>query len=186
MIAQFNSNWETDDAIRRQIRMPGGRHPHRESVARVRRKLRDDGVVTSERVFVNGRLPTGAKYKCSSRGTTIKSFNWVTVGLKNPYNHRERRRQRIEQACKLRECGALQKPPALRDRPRHVSARAVVDPVYYEPTQRDPVFAAMAERIQRDGERNAARRAELAAQARGTRSGQVPGRVLPPERPPPE
>lgn len=186
-IAEVTSNWQKDRQLAREITMPNGRHPHPESVARVRRKLRDDGLISSQRVFVNGKLPTGAKYDRSSRGTTIKVFNWAAVGLKNPFNHRERRRQRMDQARILRERGELQKaPPPQRDRPRHVSARALVDPSEHLPTRIDPEFAAKAEQIQRDQERNAARRAELAAAAKGARSGQVPGRVLPPERPPPE
>lgn len=176
-----DSCWQTDSRLSEVLRRPDGRAYHPESIARVRRQLRDDGIISSTRVFVGGLLPTSARHKRSSRGTTIKAFIWRAIEQKNPFSRRERRLKRQEQASELRAAGELQKPPA----PRHVSARAIVDPVRM-PTTIDPELARMAEQIQRDAARSEARRRELADAARGTRSGQVPGRALPPERPPPE
>ena len=182
-IASFgDSCWVTDRKLVEALpRRPDGRTYHPESGARSRRRLRDDGVISSVRVFVGGLLPTSARHKRSSRGTTIKVFNWRAIEQKNPFSRRERRLKRQEQARELRDAGELQKPPA----PRHVSARAIVDPVQ-TPAPRDPELERMAAQIQRDQERHAARRRELADAANVTRSGQVPGRVPPPERPPPE
>jgi hypothetical protein len=178
-IASFGEScWQTYRRLSEILRRPDGRSYHSESIARVVRQLRDAGVVHSERVFVNGKLPTSARHARSSRGTTIKAFNWRAIEQKNPFSRRERRLKRQEQARELREAGELQKPPA----PRHVSARAIVDPVQHAPTRLDPELARMAEQIQRDQATWAERRQDTA----GTRSGQVPGRVRPPERPPPE
>lgn len=175
-VARFGEScWLTDRAIAERIRMPNGRTPHAESCARVRRQLRDEGVITSQRVFVGGKLPTQAKYKTSSRGTTIKSFIWRAIETKNPFSRRERRLARQVQAAELRNAGELQKPP--RDRPRHVDARAIVDPVR-GPVPIDPEFARYRDEILEHQERN----------ARGVRprAEYVDGHARAPERPPPE
>jgi hypothetical protein len=182
-VASFgDSCWQTDARLSEVLKRPDGRRYHPESIARARRQLRDAGILSSTRVFVGGLLPTSARHKRSSRGTTIKAFNWRAIEQKNPFSRRERRLKRQEQARELREAGELQKPPA----PRHVSARAIVDPVQRSSAPLDPELVRMAEQIQRDQERHAERRRELADGATGTRSGLAPGRVLPPERPPPE
>jgi hypothetical protein len=172
-IARYGeSNWRTDRDTAEAIRMPNGRVPHRESVARVRRQLRDEGIISSQRVFVGGKLPTQAKYRTSSRGTTIKSFNWRAVDTKNPFSRRERRVARQVQAIELRKAGQLQKPP--RDRPRHVAVVPTVQP----PVPIDPEFARYRDEILEHQERN--------ARSVRPRAEYVDGHARAPERPPPE
>ncbi len=175
-IARYGeSNWRTDADTAASIRMPNGRIPHRESVARVRRQLRDEGIISSQRVFVGGKLPTQAKFKTSSRGTTIKSFNWRAVATKNPFSRRERRLARQVQAVELRAAGQIQKPPS--DRPRHVDARAIVDPVRV-PVPLDPYFAHFGDQM--------IKLTEQRERAARPRSEHVHGHARAPERPPPE
>ena len=178
-IASFgDSCWQTYRRVSEAIRRPDGRRYHPESVARVCRQLRDRELVRHERVFVGGKMPTRAKYKASSRGTTIKAFNWRVLGERNPFTPLHRRQARQEQARELREAGELQKPP----RPRHVSARAIVEPVQM-PTARDPFFERQAARIQADQALAEQRRRELAEASARARTGE-PERARPPERPP--
>lgn len=171
--------WQTDTRLSEVLRRPDGRRYHPESIARARRQLRDAKIITSERVFVGGKIPQ-AKFR-SSRGTTIKSFNWRAIEQKNPFSRRERRLRRQEQAREARAAGDVMKPPA----PRYAAARAIVEPVHM-PAPIDPELARMAERIQRDQERAQARRNEAAMSATRRPSAAVPACVRPPERPPPE
>ena len=46
--------WQTDAQVGEVLRRPDGRRYHPESIARSRRQLRDEGIITSERVFVGG------------------------------------------------------------------------------------------------------------------------------------
>lgn len=174
-VASFGEScWQTDTKLSEVLQRPDGRGYHPESIARSRRKLRDAGVISSQRVFVNGLMPTHAKHKRSSRGTTIKAFNWRAIEQKNPFSRRERRLLRFEQARAAKEAGELVKPPR-SPAPRHGSARAMVDPVRM-PVVIDPEFARLAERAQSYGARRDATPLRSEASAR-------PGA---PERPPPE
>jgi hypothetical protein len=189
VIASFgDSCWLTDESIRERIRMPNGRKPHRESVARVRRFLRDRGVINSTRVFVNGRLPTHAKYDRSTRGTTINAFQWRVISTKSPFSRRERQLTRYEQERKAREEGQLQKRPASpQPAPRHSAPQPspAGPPRVPSPLQRDPEIDEMARVAQAALERHAAARA--AASASCTRSEPDSGHApLAAERGPPE
>lgn len=170
LIASFGEScWLTSAALAERITMPNGRKPHPESVARVRRLLRDDGVIQSERVFVNGKLPTHAKYERSTRGTTINAFIWRAVSKKSPFSRRERQLARFEQARKLRKAGELQKRPAREPQtaPRHSAPppSPVPAPRIVPAVQRDPEIDRMAAEIQALQERNAAARAARAGRA---------------------
>jgi hypothetical protein len=178
-IASFGEScFQTYRRLSEVIRRPDGRSYHPESIARACRELRDGGQITSERVFVGGTLPTCAKFRTSSRGTTIKAFNWRAIEQKNPFSRRERRLRRQEHARELREAGALQKPV----RPRHVFARAIVDPVQMPPPLRDPELERIIGRARASSEA----RQELERRARKASSEQVAGHAAAPERPPPE
>lgn len=172
------SCWRTYRRLSEVIRRPDGRSYHLESIARACRELRDAGLMTSRRVFVGGLLPTKAKHKTSSRGTTIKAFNWRAIDQKNPFNRRERRLCRQRQALELRAAGELQKPPA----PRHVSARAIVEPVHMPTPRLDPEL----ERIIGEVRALTERRQEIERWTADARSGQASGQASARERPPPE
>lgn len=165
--------WQTDARLSEVLRRPDGRAYHRESIARARRQLRDAQIISSERVFVGGKIPQ-AKYR-SSRGTTLKTFNWRAIAEKNPFSRRERRLHRQDQAREAREAGELVKGP--RTAPRHVSSRSIVDPVQM-PVALDPEFVRLAAAAQTPQRRHTA--------ATNTRAEQVSERVSAPERPPPD
>jgi hypothetical protein len=86
--------WRTDARLGDGINRPDGRRYHPESIARVRRQLRDAKIITSERVFVGGKIPSLKAKFTSSRGTTVKTFNWRAIEQKNPFTRRERRIKR--------------------------------------------------------------------------------------------
>lgn len=176
-IASFGSScFETYGAMQEVIKRPDGRGYHRESIARSARKLRDAHIVASQRIFVGGLLPITAKNRegkwRSSRGTTIKAFQWRAIEQKNPFNRRQQRLIRYAQASKARESGAAEKRPA--PAPRHVSARAIVEPVHM-PVPVDPEMARLVARAQSYATRTPQREPEQAA-----------GRPRAPERPPPD
>jgi hypothetical protein len=140
--------------------------------------LRDARVISSERVFVGGKIPSLKAKWASSRGTTVKTFNWRAIEQKNPFSRREQRVKRQEQARVSREAGELQRPAA----PRYTSARAIVEPVRTPAPPLDPellgVIGTARARNERWQERAAALdRKERVAAAAGT---------IAPERPPPE
>jgi hypothetical protein len=168
--------YQTDTRLSEKLRRPDGRAYHPESIARARRWLRDAGVITSERVFVGAKLPN-AKWR-SSRGTTIKTFNWRSIEQKNPFSRRQQRQRRQEQAAATRATGEAVPPP----RPRHMAP--VADHVYAgRKTELDPELARIAAAAQAAQERNEQRRAlELARNAGNGSSILRP----PPERPPPD
>ena len=121
-IASFGEScWLTDARLRDLIKDEVGREYHPESIGRARRQLRDAKIIQCERVYPNGKLPTHAKYKRSTHGTTIKTFDWRAISEKNPFNRRERRLRRMEQAAAARELGEI-----VRDAPRHASVPALV------------------------------------------------------------
>lgn len=177
-VARFGGvNWQTDSALREKLRRPDGKLYHRESIARARRWLRDAGLISSTRIMMGEKIP-GAKYNGgrSTRGTTLKTFHWRALSLKNPFSRRERKRVRIEQAKASRAAGELV--------PRHSSAyrhaeSPTVTPRRYE---LDPETAELARRAQAASEARAARQHAGAA----ARPGPVPVRVAAPERPPPD
>ncbi len=171
--------WQTDAALSEVITHEDGRGYHPESIARSRRKLRDANVISSVRIFVNGKIPSiHAKWR-SARGTTVKSFNWRALEQKNPFSRRERRLHRQEQARTAREAGEFAKPTAKPPAPRHVSARAIVDPVQHRPVPLDPELARLAEQAQQAQATWAERRAAAPVTRDGMRNSV-------PERPPPE
>ena len=133
------------------------------------------GIITSDRVFVGGKIPSlKAKFR-SARGTTVKAFNWRAIEQKNPFSRHERRIKRQEQARVSREAGELRAPA-----PRYVAARAIVDPVRVPAPLPDPEFERIIGELQTLSARRQAR--EMA----GAGAGQVAGCALAPERPPPE
>jgi len=166
--------YQTDTRLAEKLRRPDGRAYHPESIARCRRWLRDAGVITSERVFVGAKLPN-AKWR-SSRGTTLKTFNWRAVDQKNPFSRRQQRQKRQEQAAATRATG-----DAVPPRPRHIAP--VVDHTYAgRKTELDPELQAIAQRVQQQQERNDARRALQSARNAGGGSSILQA----PERPPPD
>jgi hypothetical protein len=141
-IASFGEScWLTDARLRELIKAEVGREYHPESIGRARRQLRDANVIQCERVFPNGKLPTHAKYKRSTHGTTIKTFNWKAIEQKNPFSRRERRLRRMEQAAAARELGEI-----VRDTPRHASVPALVyrRPPTAPPSELKAEFESMA------------------------------------------
>jgi hypothetical protein len=156
-IASFGEScWLTDARLRDLIKDVSGREYHPESIARARRQLRDAKIIQCERVFPNGKLPTNAKYRRSSHGTTIKTFDWQAIKQKNPFTRRERRLRRMEQAAKARELGDI-----VKDAPRYTSAPAIV---YRQPAPAPPsAFKDEIERIAADAMAAQALRAEREA-----------------------
>ena len=160
-IASFgDSSWVTDARLGESIRRPDGRRYHPESIARVRRQLRDARIIESTRVFPNGELPTQAKYRYSSHGTTIKKFIWSAISQKNPFSRRAQKLKRIEQAQKAREAGDVVKAA-----PRYTAASAIANQPPRQPVPRSSFtdeierLAAEAQAAQsRNAEREAARR----------------------------
>jgi hypothetical protein len=159
----------------RRDQPPDGRRYHPESIARVRRQLRDAKIITSERVFVGGKIPSLKAKFTSSRGTTVKTFTWRAIDQKNPFARSERRIKRQEQARATREAGELRRPA-----PRYVAVRAIVEPVRMPAPPLDPELARIIGEARTLAERRQERVAERA------HSEQVPGRVLASERAPPE
>ena len=167
--------WQTDAQVGEVLRRPDGRRYHPESIARSRRKLRDRGIITSDRVFVGGKIPSiKAKYR-SARGTTVKTFIWRAIEQKNPFSRHERRIKRQEQARRSREAGEL-RPPT----PRYVSARATIEPVRMPAPLPDPELERIIGKVRTLNERYQERESACA------RARQVAIRALAPERPPPE
>jgi hypothetical protein len=172
--------FQTDTRLQHELFRPDGKRYHRESIARARRRLRDNGFITSTRIFTNDPIP-GAKYNkgCSTRGTTLKTFNWRSVALKNPFSRRARRELRVSQAQAARAAGELVRVPTQRpapDVPREPGPRYSSPPS--SPPKLDPEMAALIETA-----RSAHEQRERAAAAR---VGQVPVRAVAPERPPPD
>jgi len=173
-VASFGDTcWQTDGKLQESLRRPDGRRYHVESIARARRRLRDQGFISSVRVFMGAKIP-GAKWR-SARGTTLKAFNWRTIAQKNPFSRRERRRARQEQAAAAKAAGEL--VPA---RPRFSGVTTAIEPTYRPPTSPlDPDLAAVIETARSAHEQRQQR-------AAAARSGQVPGRAAAPDRPPPD
>lgn len=174
-VAQFDCNFETDTKLQQVLRRPDGGVYHPESIARVRRALRDARLITSDRVFMGQKMP-GAKY-ASARGTTIKTFNWRAVVEKNPMSRRQRRLARQQQAAVLRSAGELVKPPARSapppDRPRYSAPLTATPP---PPADLAEVISATSAALERRGWERAA----------GERTGPEPVRSSAAERPPPD
>lgn len=175
-IASFGGAcWQKDVRLSEVLRRPDGRRYHPESIARARRKLRDDRIITSERVFVGGKISSIKAKWTSSRGTTVKSFNWRAIEQKNPFSRHEQRIKRQEQARVSREAGELR-----ASSPRYVSVRAIVEPVRMPAPLADPEFERIIGDLRTLSERRQAR------DTVGARAGQVAGCALAPELPPPE
>jgi hypothetical protein len=171
-IASFgDSCWLTDARLGESIQRSDGRPYHTESIARVRRQLRDAKIIESTRVLPNGALPTQAKYGHSTRGTTIKRFNWAAIEQKNPFNRRERRNRRIEQAVTARAAGDI-----VRAAPKHAATGAIVHREQSRPLRTDDPHvqeilrlgeqgrAAAELREQREAARQRARQAKQQAE----------------------
>jgi hypothetical protein len=167
--------WQTDARLGQGISRPDGRRYHPESIARARRQLRDAKIITSERVFVGGKIPSLKAKFTSSRGTTVKTFNWRAIEQKNPFTRRERRVKRQEQARATREAGELRRPAA-----RYVAVRAIVEPVRMAAPPLDPELARIIGEARTLAERRQERMAERA------RSEPASGCALASERAPPE
>lgn len=121
--------YQTDAALQHVLKRPDGKPYHRESIARARRRLARDGFITSTRIFTNDKIP-GAKYNGgrSTRGTTLKTFNWRRLAVRSPFSRRERRELRIKQAQAARAAGEL--APA---RPRYSGVTSAVEPTFTPP-----------------------------------------------------
>jgi hypothetical protein len=166
--------YQTDTRLAEKLRRPDGRPYHVESIARVRRQLRDAGVISSERVHVGAKLPN-AKWK-SSRGTTLKTFNWRSVEAKNPFSRREQRQRRQEQAQATRAIG-----DAVPAKPRYMAVIAE-QPHTSRKGELDPEILKLANAAQAAQERNEQRRNMQAARNAGGGASILRA----PERPPPE
>lgn len=180
-VAQFDCNFETDGKLREVIRRPDGAPYHRESIARVRRNLRDAGIISSERVFIGAQMPR-AKFR-SAHGTTLKAFNWPAVAEKNPLNRRQRRLARQRQNADARAAGAIVSPSELCVRPAATAGRARYSvpptPAAAPAPPLDPETAALIGKARALSERWNER-------AAGERTGPVPVRSSASERPPPD
>lgn len=165
--------WQTDVRLGEELRRPDGRRYHPESIARARRQLRDAGLITSERVFVGGKIPCLKAKWTSSRGTTVKTFNWRAIEQKNPFSRREQRLKRQEHARRSRVAGELRTPT-----PRYVSVRAIVEPTQSPAPLLDPELTRIIANARTLSERRLEREATV------QRTGQVVGTA--PERPPPK
>lgn len=175
--AQFDCNFETDTKLQQVIRRPDGGVYHTESIARVRRALRDAGLITSDRVFMGQKMP-GAKF-ASAHGTTVKRFNWRAVVEKNPMSRRQRRLARQQQAAALRSAGELVKPPPRSaspptDRPRYSAPPSSATPP--PPADLAEAISAASAALERRGW----------ARAADERTGPVPVRSSAVDRPPPD
>lgn len=175
-VAEFDCNFETDSKLQDLIRRPDGKRYHRESIGRVRRGLRDAGMIKSERVFMGARMP-GAKF-ASARGTTLKTFNWRGVSERNPLSRRQRRAARVAQCVALREAGELVKPLPSCSRPRPVDEPRHSAPVR---TPTPALSPDMAEAIREA--RQAVERRDATA---GVRNGLAPSRSSAVAKPPPD
>lgn len=175
-VAQFDCNFETDTKLQAVIVRPDGKRYHRESIGRVRRALRDAKLISSERVFMGAKMP-GAKW-ASSRGTTVKTFNWRAITEKNPMSRRQRRVARQQQAAALRAAGELVKPlpscsaPRDRSRPRYSVPPSTPTPA--APADLTEVINATTRALERRG------------WAAGEHAGPDPVRSSAAERPPPD
>jgi hypothetical protein len=175
--------FQTDTRLQHELLRPDGKRYHRESIARARRRLRDNGFITSTRIFTNDPIP-GAKYNrgCSTRGTTLKAFNWRRLQLKNPFSRAARRELRIKQAQAARAAGELVRAPA---RPPAPEVQREPGPRYSSPAHTpaappmDPDMAAAIETARSAHEQRQQR-------AAAARVGQVPAGAAAPERPPPD
>lgn len=181
-IARFGGvNWQTDGQLQRRIPRPDGRFYHTESIARVRRRLRDVGLISSKRIMMGEAIP-GAKYNGgrSSRGTTLKTFHWKAVALKNPFSRRAQRQLRIEQSKASRAAGAIVAAAA----PRHSSAVRSAEPPGATPRTYalDPETELLIRKAREASEARAARQQAGAA----ARTGPAPVPAAAPERPPPD
>jgi hypothetical protein len=122
-------------------------------------------------VLPNGELPTKAKYRFSTRGTTIKKFNWGAIQQKNPFNRRSRRQRRMEQAEKLRALGEV-----LNVAPRQVSTPAIMTAVASPSPPRPPrqappsQFKEEIERLAAEAQEAQARRAAAIRAMQSTRA----------------
>ncbi len=181
-VARFGGvNWQTDSALQQKLKRPDGKPYHRESIARARRWLRDAGLISSVRIMMGEKIP-GAKYNGgrSTRGTTLKTFHWKALQLKNPFSRREARRVRIEQAKASRAAGEL----VPRAAPRHSSAVRHADDPTTTPRRYalDPETELLIRKAREASEARAARQQAGAA----VRTGPEPVRPAAPERPPPD
>lgn len=180
-VARFGGiNWQTDARLQQAIKRPDGKPYHRESIARARRWLRDAGLISSTRIMMGEVIP-GAKYNGgrSTRGTTLKTFHWKALQLKNPFSRREQKRLRVEQTKASRAAGAL--VPAA---PRHSSPVRSAEAPGATPRryQLDPETEQLIRKAREASEARAARQQAGAAAS----TGPAPVRAAAPERPPPD
>jgi len=159
-VAWRGSNcWETDNEVRRYLKNPRGRAPHRETVARIRRNLARVGYVSSERVMPFQK-PTGAKWR-TAHGTTNKAIRYEKLGLRNPLTRAQRRDARAAQPTPATPAAAL----TPRDRPRFSAPTAIIETRKLSQSELEsmlgPAWAYLNRQMQRDELERSAPASEL-------------------------
>lgn len=97
--ARWSTNFRNYLKVQAEILKLTGWAPHRDSIGRATRQLRDDGFLIHKRV-APGVVPTSADYR--TNGTTEKTVVWRVLQVKNPLTRSQRRAARIEQAREMR------------------------------------------------------------------------------------
>lgn len=129
VVASFGATcFLKDREVANTIIQRNGRKPHPRSVARVRRKARDLGLVDYRRIM-SGQKPPGAKYPTNG-GTTAKTVDFKSFGSRDPLTRGQKRRIRRRQesvdgraACvnEPADLSPRDTPPPVSDRPRHTT-----------------------------------------------------------------
>jgi hypothetical protein len=179
--------WQTDGTVQGELRRPDGRPYHRESIARVRRFLRDRGLLQSQRIFLGGKIPSPRARWRSSHGTTFNVIQWRELSIKNPMGRAERRRRRIELAIQERGRELEKRRREFADQVQETARFSGVTTAI-DPTSTRPLGLEAMPDLQReiDRAREALGRAWERQHAAAGRSGQASGRPAAAARPPPD
>ena len=99
-VAGRGLDWQNDAEVAAELTWSNGRHPHRESVGRVRRGLAKRGHIVSRRLMPGAALPNRAKYGRTRAGTTLKHVVWTSfrIATPTPRGARTRERQRVRRS----------------------------------------------------------------------------------------
>lgn len=152
VVASFGATcFLKDREVANTIIQRNGRKPHPRSVARVRRKARELGLVDYRRIM-SGQKPPGAKYPTNG-GTTAKTVDFKSFGSRDPLTRGQKRRIRRRQqsvdggtACvsEPADLSPRDTPPNVSDRPRHTTQPPNGSELYAAKPM-DPLSAVLAE-----------------------------------------